>query len=166
VYFRPSGRHEVQRILLRERTDEIWHSYLPEARPDCCMVIAFYGPHDLRGPPLQPNKLLIEPTPSTSRKHVWSDAHFGYRVGHSKADLSFDKPIAHMAPQEPRHRSRIYVGRRPTAAGAVAYQVIYEAHVRGMTMRIRRCRPTARTYAGWLLHVIEICSGSESQLWN
>ena len=31
--FDPSGRHELQRIQCRERTDEIWHCYLPEARP-------------------------------------------------------------------------------------------------------------------------------------
>ena len=31
--FDASGRHEVQRIELKEHTDQIWHCYLPEARP-------------------------------------------------------------------------------------------------------------------------------------
>ena len=31
--FDTSGRHEVQRIELKEHTDQIWHCYLPEARP-------------------------------------------------------------------------------------------------------------------------------------
>jgi isoamylase len=32
--FDPSGHDELQRITLPERTDEIWHGYLPEARPN------------------------------------------------------------------------------------------------------------------------------------
>src|SRR3974390_1387921 len=45
-----------------------------------------------RGQRFNPHKLLIEPY----AKHLqgplaWSDAHFGYRTGHAKADLSFDR---------------------------------------------------------------------------
>ncbi|HEV7448089.1 MAG TPA: glycogen debranching enzyme, partial [Steroidobacteraceae bacterium] len=60
--FDPSGRHELQRIPLRERTDEIWHSYLPEARPGLLYGYRVYGPYDpARGHRFNPNKLLIEP---------------------------------------------------------------------------------------------------------
>ncbi|MGH8336832.1 MAG: glycogen debranching protein GlgX, partial [Gammaproteobacteria bacterium] len=31
--FDGNGRHELQRIALRDRTDYVWHCYLPEARP-------------------------------------------------------------------------------------------------------------------------------------
>ena len=31
--FDATGRHEIQRINVRERTDGNWHAYLPEARP-------------------------------------------------------------------------------------------------------------------------------------
>jgi glycogen operon protein len=31
--FDSAGRRELQRIEIRERTDNIWHCYLPEARP-------------------------------------------------------------------------------------------------------------------------------------
>jgi len=31
--FDPRGRREIERVELRERTDFIWHCYLPEARP-------------------------------------------------------------------------------------------------------------------------------------
>src|SRR6185312_13465707 len=44
--FDASGRHEVQRIELRERTDEIWHSYLPEARPGTLYGYRVHGPYD------------------------------------------------------------------------------------------------------------------------
>src|SRR5262249_43427611 len=91
--FDPSGRHELQRIPLRERTAEIWHSYLPEARPGLLYGYRVHGPYDpQRGHRFNPNKLLIEPY----AKHLqgtmaWSDAHFGYRLGHARADLSFDR---------------------------------------------------------------------------
>lgn len=31
--FDPAGRREAQRIDRPERTDSVWHCYLPEARP-------------------------------------------------------------------------------------------------------------------------------------
>ena len=31
--FDAAGRREIQRLTLREHTDQVWHCYLPEARP-------------------------------------------------------------------------------------------------------------------------------------
>src|SRR5580765_4666915 len=31
--FDPKGRREIERIEVRERTDFVWHCYLPDARP-------------------------------------------------------------------------------------------------------------------------------------
>ncbi|MDQ2779352.1 MAG: hypothetical protein M3Y32_07335 [Pseudomonadota bacterium] len=31
--FDDSGRHEVQRLTLREQTDQVWHDFLSQARP-------------------------------------------------------------------------------------------------------------------------------------
>jgi isoamylase len=60
--FDASGRHEVQRIELQERTDQIWHCYLPEARPGLLYGYRCHGPYDPeRGHRFNPNKLLIEP---------------------------------------------------------------------------------------------------------
>jgi glycogen operon protein len=77
--FDPSGRHEVQRIALRERTDEIWHSYLPEARPGLLYGYRVHGPYDPeKGHRFNANKLLIEPYAKHLQGNmVWSDAHFG-----------------------------------------------------------------------------------------
>src|SRR5579859_2492043 len=79
--FDASGRHEVQRIELRERTDEIWHSYLPEARPGLLYGYRVYGPYDPeRGHRFNPNKLLIEPYAKAIEGRLrWSDANWGYR---------------------------------------------------------------------------------------
>ena len=81
--FEPTGRHELQRIELLERTDDIWHAYLPEARPGFLYGYRVYGPYKPEyGHRFNPHKLLVDPY----AKHVsgaikWSDAHFGYRVG-------------------------------------------------------------------------------------
>src|ERR1700752_5273392 len=90
--FDPTGRHEVQRIALRERTDEIWHSYLPEARPGLLYGYRVHGPYDpAKGHRFNPNKLLIEPYARLlSGPMLWSDTHFGYDADDPTLDLSFD----------------------------------------------------------------------------
>jgi glycogen operon protein len=150
--FDASGRHELQRIALRERTDEVWHSYLPEARPGLLYGYRVYGPYDpAKGHRFNPNKLLIEPYAKHLQGNlIWSDAHFGYRMGHSKADLSFDKRDS--APGTPKCRvidpAFTWGDDRPPR---VPWHdtVIYEAHVRGLTMRHPEVPPQLRgTYAG------------------
>ena len=60
--FDAAGRHEVQRIDLRERTDDNWHCYLPEARPGLLYGYRVHGPYDPeRGHRFNPHKLLLEP---------------------------------------------------------------------------------------------------------
>ena len=43
--FDSKGRREVQRIELKEQTDEVWHCYLPEARPGLLYGFRVYGPY-------------------------------------------------------------------------------------------------------------------------
>src|SRR5204862_4818330 len=80
-------------IKLTERTDQVWHCFLPDVRPGQYYGYRVHGPYDPeRGHRFNPNKLLIEPY----AKHIQgqlkrSNAHFGYRVGNPKDDLSFDK---------------------------------------------------------------------------
>jgi isoamylase len=150
--FDATGRREVQRIELRERTDEAFHAYLPEARPGLLYGYRVYGPYDPeRGHRFNPNKLLIEPY----SKHIqgqlkWSNAHFGYRVGHPKEDLSFDKHDN--AAGVPKSRvidpAFTWGDDRPPRT-ALHDTVIYELHVRGFTMNHPEVPPELRgTYAG------------------
>jgi isoamylase len=135
--FDASGKHELQRIEVRERTDEVWHCYLPEARPGTLYGYRVHGPYDPeRGHRFNPHKLLIEPY----AKHIqgplhWSDAHFGYRVGNAKEDLSFDKRDS--APGTPKCRvidpAFTWGDDRPPRT-PWHDTVIYEAHVRGLTL--------------------------------
>jgi len=150
--FDASGRHELQRIALRERTDGNWHAYLPEARPGLLYGYRVYGPYDPeRGQRFNPHKLLIEPY--AKQLHgplLWSDAHFGYRSGSPRADLSFDRRDS--APGTPKCRviDPAFTWGNDTPPRIPWHDtVIYEAHVRGLTMRHPDVPPQLRgTYAG------------------
>jgi isoamylase len=148
--FDPSGRHEVQRIEVRERTDDNWHVYLPEARPGLLYGYRVHGPYaPERGHRFNPHKLLIEPY----AKHllgplIWSDAHFGYRTGNPRADLSFDRRDS--APGTPKCRvvdpAFTWGDDRPPR---IPWHdtVIYEAHVRGLSIRHPEVPPHLRANA-------------------
>ena len=150
--FDPAGRRELQRIELRDRTDEIWHAYLPEARPGLLYGYRVHGPYEPeRGHRFNPHKLLIEPY----AKHIqgslqWSDAHFGYRVGHAKADLSFDKRDNAAGMPKSRVIDPAFTWGDDRAPRVPWHDtVIYELHVRGFTMKHPEVPPELRgTYAG------------------
>jgi len=150
--FDPTGKHELQRIELRERTDEIWHSYLPEARPGLLYGYRVHGPYDPeRGDRFNPHKLLIEPyTKHLQGPLIWNDSHFGYRVGHAKADLSFDKRDSAAGTPKCRVIDPAFTWGDDRAPRIPWHDtVIYEAHVRGLTMRHPQVPPQLRgTYAG------------------
>lgn len=147
-----SGNKEVQRIEISERTDQVWHAYLPEARPGLLYGYRAYGPYEpTRGLRFNPHKLLLDPYAKLIHGEVrWSDALFGYRIGHQKEDLSLDRrdsasgmpkavvidPAftwgADQRPSIPWHKS-----------------IIYEMHVRGFTKLHPEVPPALRgTYAG------------------
>jgi glycogen operon protein len=150
--FDPASHHEVQRIGLRERTDEVWHCYLPQARPGLLYGYRVHGPYrPERGLRFNPNKLLIEPyAKRLEGALVWSDAHFGYRLGQAKADLSFDKRDSAAGTPKTRVIDPAFTwgdDRPPRVPWHDT--VIYEAHVRGLTMRHPEVPPALRgTYAG------------------
>src|SRR5438093_1350456 len=57
--FDASGRRERQRIVLRERTEHVWHAYLPEARPGLAYGYYVRGPYKPEeGQRFTPHELL------------------------------------------------------------------------------------------------------------
>ncbi|MBK9020136.1 MAG: glycogen debranching protein GlgX [Sulfuritalea sp.] len=150
--FDPSGRREVQRIELRERTDQIWHCYLPEARPGLLYGYRVHGPYDpARGHRFNPNKLLVEPYAKDLVGQLrWSDAHFGYRIGHRNEDLSFDRRDNAAGMPKCRVIDPAFTwGDDKSPRIAWSDMVVYELHVRGMTKRHPEVAPALRgTYAG------------------
>ncbi|MFY9326932.1 MAG: glycogen debranching protein GlgX [Georgfuchsia sp.] len=150
--FDPGGRREVQRIELHEQTDLIWHCYLPEARPGLLYGYRVHGPYDpVHGHRFNPNKLLIEPCAKDIVGWMrWSDAHFGYRIGHRNEDLSFDR--RDNGPGMPKCRvidPAFTWGEDRAPRVPWSDMVVYELHVRGFTKNHPDIPPPLRgTYAG------------------
>ncbi|HEX8175814.1 MAG TPA: glycogen debranching protein GlgX [Pyrinomonadaceae bacterium] len=84
---------EVARITLREQTDQVWHAYLPEARPGQLYGYRVHGPYEPQaGHRFNPHKLLIDPYGKAIANTVnWSEEVFGYRIGDEREDLSMDE---------------------------------------------------------------------------
>ncbi|RZK84670.1 MAG: glycogen debranching enzyme GlgX, partial [Methylobacterium sp.] len=60
--FDESGEKEIERIALPEYTDEVWHGYLPDARPGTIYGYRVHGPYEPKaGHRFNHNKLLIDP---------------------------------------------------------------------------------------------------------
>jgi glycogen operon protein len=143
---------EINRIRFTEHTDLTWHLYLPEARPGLRYGYRVYGPYDPpSGHRFNPNKLLLDPYARAIDGTIrWDDSLFGYRIGDSRADLSFDEQDSapfmprcvvvdpafswgdDLNPQTPWHKT-----------------VIYEVHVKGFTALHPEVPPEMRsTFAG------------------
>src|SRR5947207_1296509 len=84
--------HE-RRVPLTERTDQVWHVYLPQARPGLHYGERVHGPwNPAEGHRFNPAKLLLDPYARAITGTVqWSDALFGYTIGHGDADLARDE---------------------------------------------------------------------------
>jgi len=150
--FDPLGKREVQRIELREQTYLIWHCYLPEARPGLLYGYRMHGPYDpARGHRFNPNKLLLEPCAKDIVGNVrWSDAHFGYRIGHRNEDMSFDRRDSAAGMPKCRVIDSAFTWSNDRAPKVPwSDMVVYELHVRGFTKNHPEVPPALRgTYAG------------------
>jgi isoamylase len=150
--FDPRGRREVQRVVLPEYTDSVWHCYLPDARPGLLYGYRVYGPYDpANGHRFNHHKLLVDPYAVMLFGNLqWSDAQFGYRIGSPRADLSFDRRDD--AAGVPKC---VVVDTAFTWGGDRLLHlrwhdlIVYELHVRGFTMKHPDVPPGIRgTFAG------------------
>ncbi|WP_019143006.1 glycogen debranching protein GlgX [Noviherbaspirillum massiliense] len=139
--FDAEGRHQIARYALPECTDEIWHGYLPGVQAGTLYGYRAYGPYrPEQGHRFNPNKLLLDPYAKQLHGQVrWTDALYGYRFHSLKADLSFDRRDSAWAmPKAVVTDSTFnwHGDRHPRTPWEKT--VIYEAHVRGLTMRAER----------------------------
>jgi isoamylase len=152
LYAGAADEHETDRIELVERTDLIWHAYLPDVRAGQLYGYRVHGPYaPEEGHRFNPAKLVLDPyAKAVSGELRWDDSVFGYTVGDPDADASRDdrSSAAHVPKCVVIDPSFTWGDdRRP----AVPWNrsVIYECHVRGMTMRHPAVPPELRgTYLG------------------
>jgi glycogen operon protein len=143
---------EVQRVRMHEQTNQVWHVYLPEARPGLPYGYRVHGPYEPEsGHRFNPAKLLLDPyAKAITGSFTWHPSLFGYRLGNPAEDLAPDDTdsTAYMPrcvaidpafswgddrrPRTPWHKT-----------------VIYELHVKGFTARHPDVpRDLRGTYAG------------------
>ncbi len=129
---------ELARFEMKEKTDLVWHCYLPDARPGLLYGYRVSGPYDPEnGHRFNPHKLLLDPYAKSLQGQLqWSNAHFGYRIGHKKEDLSFDTRDdgARMPKCRVIEAAFSWGNDRPPA---IPWNdtIIYELHVKGFTER-------------------------------
>jgi isoamylase len=127
---------EFKKIKLTERTHNIWHVYVDNAGPGQLYGYRVHGPYEpLNGHRFNPYKLLIDPYAKAIAGTIdWSDALFGYEIGHPDEDLSFSEIDS--APFVPKSvvidHNFDWGGDKPMM---IPYHksIIYEAHVKGFT---------------------------------
>ncbi|NPU09379.1 glycogen debranching protein GlgX [Bradyrhizobium sp. 83002] len=151
--FDSQGRREIERIELPERTEDVWHGYLNDVSPGQLYGYRVYGPYEPEhGHRFNANKLLLDPyAKRLAGRLVWSDAHFAYRAGSPREDLSFDRrDNARGMPKAVVIDETFNWGRREMRP-QIPWEdtIIYEAHVKGLTNKRDDVPPNLRgTYGG------------------
>ncbi|WP_457093717.1 glycogen debranching protein GlgX, partial [Microvirga sp. P5_D2] len=154
--FDAEGKRELERIELPEYTDEVWHGYLPDARPGTTYGYRVYGPYEPdAGHRFNPNKLLLDPYAKQIIGNLtWNPALYGYEIGSHDADLSFDKRDSAAFMPKCRVIEQAFTWgneRRPQTAWERT--IIYEAHLRGFTMQHPAIPKEIRgTFSGLMHH--------------
>ncbi len=147
---------ETKKIELEERDGFVWHCYLPVIGPGQRYGYRVHGPYNpSRGLWCNPHKLLLDPYAKAVDGEIdWDQACFGYTFG--------DPDRMNTADSAPHMMKSVVIspffdwnGDRPPRR-PYDETVIYEAHVRGLTIRHPDLPAEYRgTYAG-IAHPIMI----------
>jgi len=144
--FDEAGNEE--RIRLPEMDAYVWHAFLPGIQPGQRYGFRVYGPHDpAQGHRCNPNKLLLDPYAKAIDGQVdWDESVFGYRF--ASGEKNDDDSAAHMPKSVVVNPYFDWGVDRPPRT-PYNKTVIYEAHVKGLTMTHPRVPEALRgTYGG------------------
>ncbi|HZG91081.1 MAG TPA: glycogen debranching protein GlgX [Pseudonocardia sp.] len=142
------------RIELPEREALTWHGYLPRIGPGQRYGYRVHGPYDpLRGLRCNPAKLLLDPYAKAIQGRIrWGQDQFSYTFG-DPGSMNHDDSAATTQRSVVINPFFDWANDRPLR---IPYHetVIYEAHVKGMTMTHPEIPPEIRgTYSG-LVHPV------------
>jgi isoamylase len=146
-----AGQENI-RIPMTEQTGQVWHLFLPEARPGQLYGYRVSGPYDPdRGLRLNNSKLLIDPyAKAIAGKVNWADEMFGYVVGDANQDMARDfRDDAWGMPKSVVVDTAFDWGSDRRPATPLSQSVVYELHVKGFTKFCPGVPEDVRgTYAG------------------
>jgi glycogen operon protein len=139
-------------IPLEERTGPVWHGYVPHVRPGQLYAYRAFGPYEpSEGHRFNPNKVLLDPyAKAIGRAPRWHDSLFAYQFGGEDADLTFSgEPDDAHAPLGMVIEPGFEWGDDQPPNVPWERTIIYETHVRGLTMQHPDVPPEQRgTYLG------------------
>ena len=127
----------VESVTMPIATDRVWHCYLPDARPGCLYGYRVDGPWDpSQGHRFNRAKLLIDPyAKAVSGPIRWSEEYFGPGSAGPDSDLVLDpRDSAGGMPKSVVVDQAFTWGGDHPPLTPWNRTVIYERHVRGMTM--------------------------------
>ena len=153
--FSEDGRRETARVMMTEREGDIWHIRIEGMKAGQCYGFRAHGPYEPEnGHRFNPHKLLMDPyARAWEGKLRWSDALMGYRLGSARGDLSYDtRDSAFAVPKSVVVDERALPDLPPGPRRALHDSVIYEAHVKGLTMRHPKIPATARGHYAGIAH--------------
>jgi isoamylase len=152
LFDRPEDATESHKIPLREPTDHVWHCFLPDVRPGQLYGYRVHGPYEPeKGLRFNPAQLLIDPyAKAISGRITWSNALFAYKIGSPKGDLEIDPDnSAGGVPKSVVINSAFEWGTDRPLQIPWNRTVIYECHVKGMTIQHPKVPERLRgTYLG------------------
>jgi len=140
------------RIPVTERTDQVWHIFLPDVRPGQLYGLRVSGPFDPEhGLRFNSSKLLLDPyAKAIAGEMNWADEMFGYVIGDKKEDFSQDfRDDAWGVPKSVVIDTAFdWQGDRKPGT-PLCESVIYELHVKGFSKLWHELPEQLRgTYAG------------------
>ena len=121
--FEAKGRREVQRIALTERTDQVWHCYLPGSAAGTPLRLSRLRTVQARaGPPLQSQQAPARSLREMDRGDAQLERRALRLPRRARARGPVVRPPRFRArhAEVPRDRSRFHLGRRPQAERSVA----------------------------------------------
>lgn len=153
------GRREVMRLPFTDREGDVWHMHVRGISPGQQYGFRAHGPYlPDEGHRFNANKLLIDPyARGLAGRLRWSDALMGYRIGAARADQSFDsRDSAFAIPKSVVVDPRFDWGDDRSPQIPMADTVIYEAHIKALTMRHDGIPASLRGTYGGLSHPVMI----------
>jgi isoamylase len=132
----PDQKTESQKIRLHEKTNDVWHGYLPDMRPGQLYGFRVHGPYrPKKGHRFNHNKVVLDPyAKAIGRNICWGDDMFGYQIGDAKTDLSLDgRNNAAHAPLAMVIDPAFTWGNDTPLRTPWHKTIIYELHVKGFT---------------------------------